>query len=178
MNKDLEKIFAFREAGVVRRAHTIPYIGEYNVAMHCYNALSMLLVLNPQASSSLIKAVLWHDTPERWTGDVPSPAKWQSETLKECLKDLEKKILERLEINEFFDNLTEEETQWLHGVDLLELYFWAEDQIHMGNQIAYDMKGRVLEAFSAREVPQDVIWVLESYKWERLPELDEFMEGI
>ena len=37
MKTQEEKIRALRESGKVRRAHVIPYNGEYNVGEHCFH---------------------------------------------------------------------------------------------------------------------------------------------
>ena len=115
-----KKFLAIREGGQTKRCHTMQYLHPYNVAIHSYNALSLLtlLYLDGKPSINLVKAVLWHEVPERWTGDVPSPAKWASSNLKEALDLLEKKILIALDISDAFQQLTNEELQWLSAVYL------------------------------------------------------------
>lgn len=178
---NIDKILAFREAGNVRRAHTIPYAGEYNIAMHCYNALNILFVLYPRDPSiNLIKAIQWHDTPERWTGDIPSPAKSANPMLRSFLGTLEEDIFKKLGIEKFFKSLTKDETQWLNAVDLLELFFWVRDQINLGNRAVTEMHSKIMEMFKVRLVttPVIILQVLETYTWHRLPECDEFLKGV
>lgn len=181
----IEKILAFREAGQVRRAHTVTYLGEYNIAMHCYNALSLLLVLYPNNSDrfpslNLIRAVLWHDTPERWTGDVPSPAKWMSPQLKDILSDVEVGIFKAIGIKEYFTALTQEEQGWLLGVDLLELFLWTEDQYQLGNSPIINMQKKIQIKFAELEtnnqIPKEIGDFRKRFQWKRLPELDELLD--
>ncbi len=182
--KVLDKILVFREAGAVRRSHTFPYIGEYNIAMHCYNCVSMLFVLYDvyPTPPHLIKAMLWHDTPERWSGDVPSPAKMSSPLLKKFLDDLEERVLRKIGIWACFETLTENEKQWLNGIDLLELLFWTQDQILLGNKNALDMRAKIFKIFLDTKVPhkfpEPIMNMVDTYivKWRRLPECDEFLK--
>lgn len=175
-----ERILALREGGRVERTHTIPHVGEYNVAMHCYNAASLLLMLSTTPPSlNLIKAVLWHDVPERWTGDISAPAKWACPELKLLLDFLEMKIFEKLELANVFKELTTEEQDWLSAVDLLELYIWAVEQnpdANSGNPW-YEMRVRILRLFNTRytKTPKEVWDFIDNFTWKRNPELDELL---
>lgn len=172
-----ERILAFREGGHTIRAHTMQYTGPYNVAIHSYNAATMLLLLNPNASTNLIKAVLWHDVPERWTGDVPAPAKWKSPLLKATLDVLETKILDKLGVGTVFLELTPDEQYWLLGVDLLELYVWSQEQLQMGNPTMGELSRRVLQAvlLRAERIPKPVLEIVANFKWSRSVECDELI---
>jgi hypothetical protein len=171
----VQKALAIREGGNTIRCHTQQYIGSYNVAMHSFNALSLLLLLYPgTVRSELVRAVLWHDVPERWTGDIPAPAKWASMSLKEVLVELEQKVLDRLGLSDLF-NLTEQEHKWLWSVDLLELYMWGKDQVALGNNTVQGLLNRVEDLFikSQEKLPLEVIGFLAKFEWQRTPELNE-----
>ena len=151
MNK-IKKVLAIREGGQTQRCHTMLYHGAYNVAIHSYNAVSLLLQLYPTAPSiALIRAVMWHDVPERWTGDVPTPAKMACPELRVVLDGLEKRILTSLGIGELFTSLSGHERNWLNAVDLLELYIWACEQVAIGNTTAKDMVKQILQIFEERK---------------------------
>lgn len=174
---NLDKIIAFRESGAVRRAHTFFHHGEYNVATHCYNAVNILLVLNPNASINLVKAVLWHDVAERWTGDLPAPVKWHSSELKKVLKGIEKEINDKLEISTVFENLDDDEKIWLHAVDSLELYFWSVEQINMGNNGVRNIIA-ILDVNFARSIdylPAVVYEAYSNYIYKTTPECGELL---
>ena len=171
-----EKILALREGGQVQRAHTIPHFGEYNVATHSYNALSLLLMLSPvKPSLNLVQAVLWHDVPERWTGDVPAPAKWASPVLKATLDQMEERILEKLGLNKIFAELTTVEQDWLTSVDLLELYIWTHEQVAYGNSNMIDMQKRIENVFEKRadKTPKLVREFIKEFSFKRNIECDE-----
>lgn len=172
----IQRALAFREGGQTQRVHTFPHNREYNVAVHCYNALTLLYTIYPgEPSTNLVKALLFHDTPERWTGDTPAPAKWASSELKEHLADLENKILKWLEVEHYFTQLTDREVEWLNAVDLLELYMWAHEQEAQGNTVAAKMISRIEQAFSERvnRTPIEVLKFIQNFTFERLPELSE-----
>ncbi len=177
----VERALAIREGGQVQRAHTMQYDGPYNVAIHSYNALSLLLLLYPKTPSlGLIRAVMWHDVPERWTGDIPAPAKWASPKLKELLDKLEEKILKELGLEDLFKNLSQEELNWLNAVDLLELWIWSKEQIHHGNKNLILMAQRIIEVFNKRgdKTPNEVLHFigdLSSVGWKRSVECNELI---
>lgn len=179
MNQN-DRILALREGGQTLRCHTMPYHGPYNVAIHSYNAVNLLLALHPgEPSLNLIKAVMWHDIPERWTGDVPSPAKWGNPELKRILDKAEERILEYLELDKFFKVLSPEETNWLTAVDLLELFIWGYEQVMLGNSFAVRLNERVIALFKEREdkTPFEVQDFLNNFKWTRNVEYHELIEG-
>lgn len=175
-----ERILAIREGGQTQRCHTLPHSGEYNVATHSYNALSLLFLLYPgEPSQGLVKAVLWHDVPERWTGDVPAPAKWASPVLKNILDSLEDRIFEKLELLNIFTELSEEEQNWLTAVDLLELYIWGKEQEALGNQSAKELNKRVIELVKKKQekIPKKVWKFIKNFNWSRTPECNQLLQG-
>lgn len=176
MNK-ISRILALREGGQTQRCHTMPHFGEYSVASHSYNATLLLLELHTKKppSLNLIKAVLYHDVPERWTGDTPAPAKWASPILKAVLDGLELKIFEKLGIAKIFQELTEEEKMWLAAVDLLELYIWGEEQTILGNRVVADLNKRVKKLFEEKgnKFPKEVQDFVKNFEWSRSMELNE-----
>lgn len=175
----LERIMAVREGGQTQRCHTFPHSSLYNVAVHSFNAASLLLLLYPkgQPSLNLIKAVLWHDVPERWTGDVPSPAKWASPLLKKIMDNLEQRIFEKLELATIFKELTPEELNWLTAVDLLELYIWSREQEMFGNPNAAYMRNRIWNLFVDRKdkTPLEIWNFINDFYWTRSTECHEFL---
>lgn len=128
-----ERTQFLREAGLVERMHTEPHFGSYSVGLHSYNAVNLLLLLNPSPSMNLVKAVLWHDAAERLTGDVPAPAKWANPELKASLDLSEDRILGHYGLKIVLDSY---ENQWLKAVDRLELWIWASEQARFGFQFS------------------------------------------
>lgn len=175
----IQRALALREGGQTTRCHTMQYVGPYNVAMHSYNALSLLLLLHHEAPPSihLIKAVMFHDTPERWTGDIPTPAKMASKGLKIWADELEMEILKALGYEKLYSDLTTKERQWLAAVDLLELFMWGAEQAAMGNSAAMPMNNQIRKIFKKREkeTPKEVLEFIKQFKWQRMPECHELI---
>jgi len=149
---------ALREGGAVERCHTIPHHGSYTVGQHSYDALSLLLVLHPDPTLALVKAVLWHDVPERWTGDVPANAKWDNHRLAHALAVSEGKVFDALGLGPLFEGLSEEECSWLHAVDRLELWLWCQDQLALGNSNVRVVQKNLAEWSGARSAMPDPVW--------------------
>lgn len=176
----ISRILALREGGQTKRCHTIPYIGPYNVAIHSYNALVLLLALYPRTPRlELIQAVMFHDTPERWTGDVPTPAKISSPLLRNILDSLEQKILDKLGFSNLFSNLAPFERHWLTAVDLLELYIWGKEQELMGNQLIKSMNDTILKIFEEKkdQTPKEIEKFLKKFKLKRVKECHELIKS-
>lgn len=171
-----EQILALREAGYVQRCHTMPYHGPYNVAMHCYGAVCLLMVLHPgQPSIHLIRTVLFHDVAERWTGDMPSPMKKSSTVLEAAMHDIEARIEDILALPDC--KITPAEAKWLKAVDCLELWLWTIEQEQLGNRLATGMKNKI-ESYMGKlrnEFPQEALDFMDNFEWKRLPEVDELL---
>lgn len=167
MNKqDLSK--AVREAGMVERVHTVPHHGTYTNAGHQHNCLSLLFVLyRGTPSLKLIKAMHWHDTAERWTGDIPGPVKYLMPELAKMIEDVENKCFEYLGIS---IGLTENECNWLRAIDKIELWLWAADQIAMGNQNAVEIERTLYGLFMSGSIPlpAECLTFVQDFRWSRL----------
>lgn len=118
------RVQATREAGAVQRFHVARHTHNYDVAQHTFGAVNLLLILHPNPSIELVRAVMWHDVAERWTGDIPATAKWMSEELKAGSDRLEARILGHLGLEQ---KLNEEEERWLKAVDTLDAWLWCRE---------------------------------------------------
>lgn len=139
-----ERVAFLREAGEVRRCHTTPLSREYTVGLHSYNAVNLLLLLHPAPSLNLVRALMWHDAPERLLGDLPATAKWASIDLTTAYEALEARIAGHFGIQVL---LTDEEREWVNAMDSLELYLWSCEEIRAGNLAFVEYKNRLLERF-------------------------------
>ena len=161
-----EQVRAIREAGHVRRCHTLPHVGHYDVANHSWQALALLHALHPNPSTNLIWALAFHDVAERFTGDIPAPAKWGSPELVAVLRELELRI--DVALNTVF-HLTADEVLWLNAIDRLELLLWAEDQMAMGNRNA-EQCGNLIRIWFRKNwdaLPNPVAQFISGYTWSR-----------
>lgn len=164
-----------REAGQVRRCHTVPVIGEYDVAQHSYNMLTILRILYPDCNKCLIWAIVVHDIPERTTGDIPATSKWAGIVDVRRLEDFEEKIL--IEVGLTHTVLSTEESRIFKGLDMLELFLWTKDQENLGNRNAKKMENRIMRwvAENNEKVPDLILGIFRSasQSWEFLEELGD-----
>jgi 5'-deoxynucleotidase YfbR-like HD superfamily hydrolase len=176
----MTQISAVREAGAVKRCHVVPHTGHYDVAQHCYGVVSLLMLLHPKPSNNLIMASLWHDTAERWLGDMPTTAKWYDDVLGRVYNATEDKLMKNIGLA---NELTNEEVNWLKTVDLLELYLWCREQEFMGNRNVVQMRKTCLDALEGFAVdgtmPEQAVMVLDHLRQQSHTRLsDEFNEVI
>lgn len=178
INSVRDAIKLAREGAAVRRVHTIPHIGEYVVGHHSFNMLAMLRILYPEASSSLIWAILEHDIPERLIGDIPSPAKWFGIVDRDRLIEVERTINTEIFGSSAEYNLNPKEIKWLNSLDLFELWLWCKDQIAMGNQNLVSMHDRILNFVNRNrdkfvEPILTMFYELADDPWQMMPELGD-----
>jgi 5'-deoxynucleotidase YfbR-like HD superfamily hydrolase len=164
-----EKVQAFREGGEVRRCHGTPHHGEYSNAKHQWGCLTLLLLLHPCPSLTLVKAVAWHDVAERWVGDIPATAKWRHEGLRLGSHEAEDEINTDLGIPGE-DLLRPEERVWLKAVDIMDLFLWCKEQLALGNRgvgVITENCRRYIE--QRRETfPAPVMKLFDEHVWRRL----------
>ncbi len=168
-----DRVLAARESGATMRCHTIPHHGEYSVAVHCYNLVSMLFIFVPHVSMNLVREALWHDAGERWVGDVPAPAKWGSRDLTIAVHQAEHTARAKWDLIGF-GKLTVQEQVWLRLMDGLEFYLWCQDQWNMGNSHVENAMKAIYDHLEA-DCPdgpefEDVRFFIEGHKWHRLEE--------
>lgn len=121
------------DGGLVQRYHTRPTIRPQNVAAHSWGVAVMLTEIC-EPPSELLRAALFHDCAEYWTGDTPFNAKQADAELAAGLLSYENKINRRLGIDTL--GLSIEEKWWLKMADMLELCWYAVYEYRMGNQLA------------------------------------------
>lgn len=130
-----DAIRRIRRGAYVKRQHTYPIHGEDLVGRHSWGVAHLLDALNPTASKVLMRAALYHDVGEFYTGDVPGPAKrLNGDAFRNALSSLQRNVDVRLGLD---FHLTIVESVWLKLCDALELTIWcAETQLMMGNSHA------------------------------------------
>lgn len=179
MERDLHKIKAAREGACVERTHTFLTVGpQYTNGFHTFNMLAMLRILWPNCSKRLIWAVLEHDLPERWIGDSPYPAKAVGILDREVEARYEAMIIHSIFGEYETDNLSEEEKNWLKGLDLLEFWFWMLDERSLGNHALSRMFVRVDKLFRERagDTPTPILnayYESKNSEWEMMPDIGE-----
>jgi len=163
-----DRVVYLREASNVERCHTLPHHGSYTVGKHSYDAVMLLLALKPDASLNLIKAVLYHDLGERFTGDMPWPAKRADGEMAKRLDQFEARARNFLALGVKLDS---EERRWLHAVDQVEMLLWCKDQLGLGNMNAASIIGGLLSSLNHSDLPQVVTEFINSHTWTRNPDV-------
>lgn len=177
-----DKILAvrrLREGGNVKRCHALVHNDHgYTDGKHSFDAACMLLVLHPNPSMNLLKFMLWHDTGERWVGDLPASAKWASSDLANCYEELEIKVWQSHlpMVHEAWTALTIEDRHWIRAIDGLEFAFWCQDQLSIGNLHIGEAWKNIMEGLAklrdSGQMPEEVRDFIDNggLEWERLPE--------
>lgn len=170
------RLRAIREAGDVQRWHTMPHHGDASLARHQWGVAVLLIELVPHLGMNLLKAALLHDIPERWSGDIPLPARLDLPAMKVADATFSQMVNEHLGLE--FD-LSPLEKAWLRFCDNADALLWADDQISMGNKnciracdgllSSLGGLGRVLDDLGERGTPA-YLTVCETLSMIRLPE--------
>ena len=158
MRSVAQRIALAREGGEVERCHCFRTIGNPTVGQHTFNAVSMLLILCPDPTINMIKALQFHDMAERFLGDMPATAKWKFPHLKEDYEVCEMRILGE---NGMLPALDEREKMWVHLMDVLDFYMYCHEQMLLGNRYA---EQRMLSARKVLDVTPMPPAVLSFYR--------------
>lgn len=120
---DLDKIWL---TGRVQRYHTHPQLasrGQTN-ADHQWGVVSILLILHPNPSLSLIHAAHFHDAGEQACGDLPAHFKNREPDFSRNHAQLEREALYELGI--LSPALTPDDFLWLKFADRLESFLYMQ----------------------------------------------------
>lgn len=154
-----QRIIAARQGGDVLRHHTYHTLKPETVSQHTFNMINLLVMLHPEPSTNLIKACLWHDVAEAYTGDIPSPAKKAFPELKQASLHAEDIINEKLG---FTVTLSESESDWLHGIDKLDYLMWLTEQ--PGTEaVQQKFSGIIKRIMEDEKVPAEIRTFAEGY---------------
>lgn len=128
-----EHALVMREAGAVKRYHTVRTHRTQDLAAHTFGVLCLLTQVMPDCRKEVMLAVMHHDLPELITGDIPAPIKRVSPTLQVALEEVERGTAP-LFYNT--DHLTPLEAAAVKWCDTFELVLFCLEEIMMGNLMA------------------------------------------
>ena len=178
------KVLRAREAGAVKRLHTLPVVGHYDIAQHCYGMLVLFDVLCPMMKEEdmtygdyeeeldwrmgLVTHILYHDTHERFTGDVPNGLRHLDKVSSSAghFRELQEVVDNKLGYIQ--GDLSPHQYNWFKSLDRLEFLLTCYDQRALGNKniepcIAYEEKW-----FATSEiVPSEVRKFVADFEWRR-----------
>lgn len=127
------RIRQIRSGGTVERCHAIPHFGSYNNAAHQWGVAQLMHSFWPEDFQRLAAICLFHDVPERWVGDIPSPVMRQVPGVKEGVALVEKVITEDLGLPSEHE-LDPDDLAKVKACDRIEFLLWCYDQARMGNR--------------------------------------------
>jgi len=170
MKNELQRILLAIEGGRVKRCHCFPTNSDPTIGLHIFNALSLLLILCPDPSINMIKALQFHDMGERFLGDLPAPAKFNCPVLKEIYEGEEKSILMKYGMLPILDD---RERNWIHAVDMLEFFIFINYELNLGNNYARQRLARITRMLDKAELPKPIKDFYNKIRLGQILELDE-----
>lgn len=143
-------LWTVRLAGQVQRCHVMPMQRKTNVAEHTYNAMTIafkLCEVNGIDPGPAVMALLFHDTPELVTGDIPATAKWMHPYLANGDSELSQDVDHELDLAEPWrrhfrqNNIPQPGITHIHqdiakAADMLEFTMTCIEEIRRGNREA------------------------------------------
>jgi len=116
----------------VKRFHTIPTINEETVGQHSFGVAMVVLAITEQkASTTLLRAALFHDMAEGITGDTPFTSKAAFPMVKYALAAVEEDWEKQ---NGFHIELDERDRNTLKWADMIQLLLYCKMQRDLGNR--------------------------------------------
>lgn len=151
----LTEAMLYRDAGAVTRYHTKRTLRTQTVAEHTFGMLMLVKqvtngVHGHNSLHVLYEAILHHDLPELFTGDIPAPIKRSHPELGPLMESVEEGLTPLYQ----GIALTAEECALLKWADRMELVLWCLEEHRMGNSYCTDMVQRALGWILAGHVPE------------------------
>lgn len=165
MLTNLERLQAVREAATVQRCHTARHYGSYDIAQHSFGVASIILCLHPNPSVELLKAGLWHDVHERWTGDIPQTVKEIEQTLTDSIEAMENSYSRYLisNVGKGLLELKNDDLFWLIGADMLDLWLWADEHSNDSAGVRYIREHVQRRIFNSTFIPDEISDALDIF---------------
>ncbi len=123
MNPVIERFMA----GLVKRYHTQPIVGEQNVAAHSWGVAMLYMELNPNPNYEGLQECLLHDVAELFIGDTPFQTKQAYPSVAKILREVEEHVRIQMDLPE------EKHHPYVKLCDMLELCMFAYYQMTLGN---------------------------------------------
>lgn len=167
-----DRIRAAREAGMVERCHTLPHVRGYDVARHTYGVVCILRLVWPEARD-LLDFALFHDLPERWTGDIPAPVLRSNDGIRAVARELDELICSavRVPTEHVLDGV---DRARLKGADRLDFWLWTYEEEALGNRMILGARAEVEKhIYNDPNTPEEILALMDGFReegWQRLKE--------
>lgn len=163
-----DRIRYIREAGMIERCHMWPKIRPYANAGHAWGVCVLLRLLWPE-ERHLLDFALFHDVPERRTGDIASPTISLIPGLAEGLVKEDRGVFAALKLPDEHA-LSPDDWAKLRAADSLELWLWTFEEEAMGNRMVLDLRAHMDRSWDAKhaagELPGGVWDLIQSFRRE------------
>ena len=127
--KALVEATLYRDAGAVKRYHVKRTHRSQSIAEHTFGMLMLIKQINPMCTKNVMNAVLHHDLPELFTGDIPAPIKRVHPELGPLMDSIEEDLAPLFQ--DFL--ITVPEAILLKWADRMELVLWCLEEVRLGN---------------------------------------------
>lgn len=171
----VDRIRYIREASRIERCHQWPKSTPYPNGQHTFGVLVVLRLLWPDRAD-LVDFALFHDTPERSTGDIPSPAISRL-GIQEPLKAEDRRVFKALRLPDEHA-LGEDDWNILRAADSLDLWLWCYDEEAMGNRAATVMREAMDASFERKHsegsLPEEAWTFISEFRvegWKRMEDI-------
>lgn len=132
-------------AGSIVRYHNRPTAQRQTVGEHTWRVLVIYTELYGMPRAEVYKHIIYHDVPEIVTGDIPFMPKREFPQLKQVLHHIELDYIPNI-LDYSLPEITKEEKTQIKTADLLEMMFFAVDDVKMGCQFSTDIVFNIIEA--------------------------------
>lgn len=153
-NKTYGRVQFLRECSNVRRSHTLRQLQPYTLGQHSFGILLILAAIYENTGlpvpALLVRAAMYHDLSERYTGDTPATAKWGDPALR---KELNRASTSYEFANNLRTYLPPELCDLLSWCDLFEFACNQLEELRLGNTYAAEYIQRAIENLNARVAP-------------------------
>lgn len=156
ITKPIVEAHLYRDAADTLRYHTQRTLRSQTVGAHSFNMLMLIQLVAPDSRKEVLQAIMFHDLPEKFTGDMPAPIKRASPALKVLMDELE---MDLAPLYRDF-NLTPEEHALVKWVDLMELAMFGLEELKMGNRYAEEVAQNGIQWLIAVKPPNEKASVL------------------
>lgn len=163
-----DRIRGVREAGMVERAHVVPHLRPYSNAAHTWGVCCLLRLLWP-GEPHLVDFALFHDVPERWTGDWPAQVIRRQPAAREALAQEDRRISTILALPSEHA-LSGQDFARFKAADRLELWLWTWEEEAMGNRMVLGVREELDKMFDAAaadgSLPPEVAAIITEFRQE------------
>jgi 5'-deoxynucleotidase YfbR-like HD superfamily hydrolase len=167
-----DRIRYIREAGQIERCHLWPKVRPYNNAAHTYGVCVILRLLWPD-DRHLLDFAMFHDVPERKTGDIASPTIGRIPGLVNALEAEERGVFKALALPDEHA-LSDDDWDKLRAADSLDLWLWTFEEEALGNQVVLSLREEMDASWdrkhATRELPGGVYDLITEFRqkpWRR-----------